>query len=126
MKARLKGSSRPSWARSAALARLSARRVDTVNPKRSNQVICQRGVPEGQQQAELGQIGRDAALGRAQSRRREWRAHLAEAQLQQEVEHLAQRLACAVLGFRYPKSTEHRNAAPGGCGLPAYLTARHD
>ncbi len=54
-----------------------------------------RGAPEGQQQAELRQVGRDAALGRAQRSRGERRADLAEAQLEQEVENLAQRLACA-------------------------------
>ncbi len=54
-----------------------------------------RGTPEGQQQAELRQVGRDAALGRAQRGRGERRADLAEAQLEQEIEHLAQRLACA-------------------------------
>ena len=35
--------------------------------------------------ADPGQVGRDAALGRVQRRRRERRADLAEAQLQQEV-----------------------------------------
>ena len=81
------------------MPRSGARSVDALNPKPSAQNPNHAGAPEGQQQAELGEVGRDAALGRAQSRRRKRRAHLAEAQLQQEVEHLAQRLACARSGL---------------------------